>query len=117
MNTPQSPTLRFSISDLFTLITFVAASTLFFVYAWKSDFSPNKFANSLDYNMAAVTMVVCSFGLVAFPALFATAGILILRQTKLGLKIVFAWYMFLLAIVSVPVAYLIARSCAGAIGG
>ena len=117
MKTNQTAKLRFTISDLLTLVTLAAVSTLFLVYAWRAGFSPTKFANSLQYNTAAVTMIICSFGLVVFPALFATAGILFLRKTNLSLKIVFAGYMFLLAIVSVPVAYVIARSCAGAIGG
>jgi hypothetical protein len=76
-----------------------------------------EFAKSLDYNSAAVVMMVCSFGLLAFPAAFLIAGILIWRKTNLSLKIVFATYLFLLAILSVPIAYAIARSCAGAIGG
>ena len=114
---PQATNFRLTVADLLTLTAFAAASTFLFIHAWKFDFSPGRFANSLDHNAAATTMIVCTFGLIAFPAILSAAGILFFRKTNLALRIGFAWYLFLLAAISVPVAYAIAGSCACAIGG
>ena len=76
---------------------------------------PRKFADSLGYQAAALTLIVCSFGLVLFPLSILVVGIFALRKSESAFKPLYAMLFIASAISSVPIAYVIGKSCAFAL--
>lgn len=116
MNQPTKPNpLKFSLADLCVLIVLAACTTLILAAAFRANFSPMEFAESLDYESASLVLIVFSFGIIGFPVLLTVGGFLISRKTQLYLRDLLAWYLFTWAVLSVPLAIAIARACAGAL--
>ena len=103
------------IRDLLSATAVTAVSFAIVLRAASIVANPNKFADSLGHQNAALMMMACTIGIVGFPILILTAGYLALRRTNSPLKIFYASILIGLAVASITFAYIVARACAYAI--
>ena len=101
------------------MILFAVIAVLVFVSVplFNVAMEPQDLAASLRHQTAGWLMMICTFGLIGFPLVFAGMGILILGKLTSPFRIMYAFVAFVVAVVSVPIAYLIAGACAMQIAG
>ncbi len=103
------------IRDLLTATSVIAVSLAIALFTTRIVANPNKFADSLGHQNAAMMMSACTIGIVGFPILILTGGYFALRKTDSALRMLYAVVLIGLAVASIPFAYIVARACAYAI--
>lgn len=100
------------------MLTATAVSAVLLAFAlpaWRIVSDPNKFVGSLGYQTAGLMMLVCTIGIVGFPAIILSVGFLVLRKVDSPLMIFYALLVIGFAIASIPFAYIVGKACAYAI--
>ena len=103
---------KLSIRDLLIATSFIAAIVAGWTPVSRIIQDPNKFADSLGHQTAALMMIACTFGLVIFPISILLTGFLILRKSNSPLRMFYGILITALAIGAIPLAYIVARACA-----
>ncbi len=113
MTGPSATTRRkLTIRDLLIATTIIAAMLGVAYPIQRIIAAPNKFADSLGHQTAGMMMIVCTIGLIGFPLAILIAGILVLRKSNSPLKMFYAIVVLVLAVASIPIAYIVGRACA-----
>ena len=100
---------RFTIRDLFNVTAL--AGLVFSLTSILID--PEKVAGHLyEYELHSAMALICFIGIVAFPVCILVIGFFVLRKSASPFKLVYATLVIVLAILSGPAAYVVARACA-----
>jgi hypothetical protein len=100
-----------TIRDMMIATAVVAVACTLSILALRIFADPRQFVSPLG-SLAVVVMLICTLGMFGFPLLIGVTGAFFLNKSDSPLLGLYAVLIFVAAIGSMPLAFVIAKACA-----